>query len=57
MASKFKIVLSALGLLATSNLAIAASQTPALRICADPGNKLNGGLLPEDLFRSGNSHG
>jgi quinoprotein dehydrogenase-associated probable ABC transporter substrate-binding protein len=44
MASKFKIALSALSLLATTNVAVAATnalvkaQTPALRICADPGN-------------------
>jgi len=38
MASKFKIALSALSLLATTNVAVAAGQTPALRICADPGN-------------------
>jgi quinoprotein dehydrogenase-associated probable ABC transporter substrate-binding protein len=37
MASKLKIVFSALGLL-VSNLAVADNQTPALRICADPGN-------------------
>jgi quinoprotein dehydrogenase-associated probable ABC transporter substrate-binding protein len=44
MARKCKIALSALSVLVTTNVAVAATnapvkaQTPALRICADPGN-------------------